>query len=117
MTNILPKFGAYLTFCDYPVPSTTDLAAWGTVANTATTTNVNSVVKVGLFGYDTSCLLSLCAEEDDFASLCSVLDGLGLDGWSIGVSVKKVAADTGAFNVVQNVIGAGDIMFLPYLSG
>lgn len=88
MTNILPKFGVYLTYCDYPVPSTTDLAAWGTVANTAASTAVSSVVKVGLFGYDTSCLLSLCAEEDDFASLCSVLDGLGLDGWSMGVSVK-----------------------------
>lgn len=90
-------FGQYLTLCDYPVPSTTDLTAWGTVTKTG---GVTSVVKVGLFGYDTSCLLSLCAEEDDYASLCSVLDGLGLDGWSMGVSVKIVAADNGLFTVV-----------------
>jgi hypothetical protein len=38
MTNILPTFATYINFCDYPVPSTTDLAAWGTVANSGTGT-------------------------------------------------------------------------------
>ena len=107
MTNVLPDFGDYLTFCDYPVPSTTDLEAWGTVANAGAGTYV---VKTGLFGYDTSCLLSLCAEADDYDSLCSVLDGLHIDGWSIGLSVKfLLAAQTGTFFVVQNILDAGDV--------
>lgn len=38
MTNQSPLFSQYLTLCDYPVPSTTDLAAWGTVANTGSGT-------------------------------------------------------------------------------
>ena len=106
-TNVQPLFSSYLTFCDYPVPSTTDLAAWGTVANAGAGTYV---VKTGLFGYDTSCLLSLCAEEDDFNSRCSVLDGLYIDGWSIGLSVKfLLAAQSGSFWLVQNILDAGDV--------
>jgi hypothetical protein len=46
------------------------------------------------FGYDISCIYSLCADQEDFASLFSVLTGLGIDGWSMGVSAKIIAAES-----------------------
>jgi hypothetical protein len=45
------------------------------------------------------------------------LDGLHIDGWSIGVSVKTtLAAESGTFGIVQNILDAGDVMFIPIIS-
>ncbi len=76
-----------------------------------------SVFKVGLFGYDISCIYSLCADQEDFASLCSVLTGLGIDGWSMGVSAKMVDAESEFIGVAQHQLNAGDISIYPKISG
>lgn len=114
MTNIQPYFGDYLGYCGWPNPSTSDLESWKTLTNTATAT---SVVKVGLFGYDTSCILGLCATQDDYNSLCTALTGLGIDGWSMGTQVKVTAADDSDIWIIQNQLNGGDIQICPIKSG
>ncbi len=65
ISSLNPLFGAnYQAKCGYPNPSTSDVSTWSTLAQDAAST---SVTKVGLFGYDISCLYSLCAELDDYA--------------------------------------------------
>ncbi len=48
--------------CGYPVPSDADLEGWSELAVGDTTT---AVVKLGLFGYDASCLASVCAQASN----------------------------------------------------
>ena len=113
--SLKPLFGAgYQNTCGYPNPSTSDLTTWSTLGKGATPT---SIYKVGLFGYDISCLASLCAELSDYAGWCSVMTGLAIDGWSMGVSVFTAIADDGDFTIVQTQENGGDVSLKPALTG
>ena len=45
--------------CAYPKAGASDVEAWGTLDGGASN---GSVIKVGLFGYDITCLANYCAE-------------------------------------------------------
>lgn len=51
--------GYQFSACANPKAGATDLEAWGTLSGGAGNA---SVVKVGLFGYDITCLAIYCAE-------------------------------------------------------
>ena len=99
MSFYLPEYRLYMSACGFPFPSTTDSTSWTSLSKPAGPT---STVQVGLYGYDISCILSLCAESADYGGLCFMLTGSGIDGWSMGLLVDVIAADTTKFTIVQH---------------
>jgi hypothetical protein len=92
MTNISGiDFGDYLTRCVYPRPAITDVEAWNSIDFGTGTT---AVAKVGLFGYDISCLNELCFSALDANNYCGQL--YGIDGLSFGIHTEIKTADSGA---------------------
>ena len=80
----------YYANCGYLTPTPTDMDSW-TDVSLSTIHGTGSYAKVGLFGYDITCLASMCAEKSDYANYCSFLVGSGIDGWSLGVKAKWVS--------------------------
>ena len=78
------KISNYYSNCGYLTPTPTDLEAW-TAVTVLAIQGTGAAVKVGLFGYDITCLASMCAEKSDYENYCSFLEGSGIDGWSLGV--------------------------------
>ena len=81
----------YYANCGYLTPSPTDLTSWTAVTALAFW-GTGAAVKVGLFGYDITCLASMCAEKSDYKNYCSFLEGSGIDGWSIGLQSTYATA-------------------------
>ena len=80
--------------CGHPMPSNSDVEAWGQLSGGATGT---AEVYIGLFGYDFNCVASLCANNDgDLADdgYCLLINARGLDGWSFGI--RTVVPNTSA---------------------
>ena len=73
--------------CAWPSPNLSDLEAWGTLDAGADAT---SEIKVGLFGYDISCIANWCALQinDDSNGYCPTIAARGLDGLSFGANFK-----------------------------
>ena len=71
--------------CHRPHPSSTDIEAWGTLEGS---TSNESEVKVGLFGYDISCIATYCAASDE-DNYCPLIEAMGLDGLAFGMYFKR----------------------------
>jgi hypothetical protein len=71
--------------CGYPQASPDEVAAWN---NVEFGTSFTGEIKLGLFGYDISCLAAFCAginnEDNDFN--CNLIQARGLDGLAFGAS-------------------------------
>lgn len=83
MSTVTTTFRDYDEFCGSVRPTTADIDSWS-VLNKAVGLSASTVIKVGLFGVDITCLNSLCAANEDKYGYCSVMTTLGLDGWSMG---------------------------------
>ena len=81
----------YYVNCGYLTPTPTDLESWTDVGLSAVH-GTGAYAKVGLFGYDITCLASMCAEKSDYANYCSFLEGSGIDGWSLGIQSTYATA-------------------------
>lgn len=81
--------------CANPKAGASDIEAWGTLSGGASN---NSVVKVGLFGYDISCLAIYCAEQmndwENDGYYCHFIKARGLDGLAFGVNFEIDATST-----------------------
>jgi hypothetical protein len=59
----------FFSRCRWPTPSSADVEAWNKLdVGTATST-----LKLGLFGYDITCVAGTCAEAMDVAGYCATL--------------------------------------------
>ena len=112
MSSVSTSFADYDYMCGYVKPSTTDTDSWSVLTN-AVGTNAATIIKVGLFGQDLSCLNSLCAANQDNDGYCSVMTALGLDGWSMGIHQTKMAADSiPTVTIVQHQENGGDVLLV-----
>jgi len=110
----MTDFDYHLNVCGFPTATTSDISAWTTLEVGATSA---STTKVGLFGYDITCLMEACAVKEEFGSNCTFLFSGHKDGWSMGFEVDIVAADSGDMGVVQHLEYAGDIWMEVTLTG
>lgn len=75
--------------CPHPSPGARALAAWNELNVGESTANV----KVGLFGYDITCLANYCATQMDEDYYCPLIAAMGLDGLSIGIHTEWPSTD------------------------
>ena len=89
----------YFGICGNPNATPAEIEAWSTLTMT---TSATAEVKVGLFGYDMTCLAGWCAATDnldgdpaavdDFNGYCGLIDARGLDGLAFGIYWKAPLA-------------------------
>ncbi len=103
----MTDFDHYYNVCGFPTATTSDISAWKTLD--AGTTSSTSVTKVGLFGYDITCLMEACAVKEFFSYACTFLFAGNKDGWSMGVEVDVKIADGSNFAACQHQEYEGDI--------
>ena len=89
MTISTVNFEYYLDRCYAPRPTITDVEAWGDIDFG---TGATIVAKVGLFGYDISCLQEVCFSALDVDNYCGQLGGV--DGLSFGIHTEITTADS-----------------------
>jgi len=79
-------FFEMLSQCTFPDANQTDLDAWNTLEG-GSSLSTETELKVGIFGYDISCLAIRCIEGDisDVGGLCDMIEARGLDGLAFGV--------------------------------
>ena len=99
----------YYANCGYLTPSPTDLTAW-TAVTVLAIHGTGAAAKVGLFGYDITCLASMCAEKSDYKNYCSFLTGSGIDGWSLGVQHTYATASATVMVLGQSNAITGDVV-------
>jgi len=79
-----------------PHATSTDVTSWSTLEWDSTdATDADLKAKVGLFGWDVSCIHEICAlflEEDP---ACSILAAEGIDGHAIGIDWSKKMKEYG----------------------
>lgn len=81
--------GALYSLCGYPQASPSETAAWTDLKTGADGSNT---ISIGIFGYDISCLASMCATFDyedgtdssGAAGYCGLIEARGLDGLAFG---------------------------------
>jgi hypothetical protein len=66
----MTDFDAYLEVCGYPTATVSDIDAWKTLDVNAAN---DSITKVGLFGYDITCLVEACAVKENVSYACTFL--------------------------------------------
>jgi hypothetical protein len=72
--------------CGFATPSVSDVEAWNMLDGGDSN---SSELRVGLFGYDISCLASMCAQPHaDDSYYCDFIAARGLDGLAFGVQFK-----------------------------
>ena len=84
-------FGPALDHCGNPKADATSVAAWSALDGDAATT---SEIKVGLFGYDITCIAKYCAMNDIDSMFCDLIEARGLDGLAFGVQFKIESGST-----------------------
>ena len=80
----------FFTRCGYPSASNTDVEAW----NSLDVGDATAVLKLGLFGYDISCVAATCAAAFDFEAFCATLEAKGIDGLAFGHHTEIDASDS-----------------------
>lgn len=84
--------------CSFPQATPEEVSVWNALADGG---SASGSVKVGLFGYDISCLASMCASIENrdsgdiagnFKGYCGLIEARGLDGLAFG-SYFKLAED------------------------
>jgi hypothetical protein len=76
-------------YCGFANPSSTDLDAWNEVDKP---TGSSAVLTFGLFGYDISCIASMCAQAQDLYGYCTVIEARGIDGLAFGAHISAEEA-------------------------
>ena len=77
--------------CPTPRHAASDLEVWNTLEGS---TDNASAVKVGLFGYDMTCVANYCAlQKGDANYYCPIIEARGLDGLAFGI---HFATDVGS---------------------
>lgn len=70
--------------CGAPVAGVRETESWGTLEGGDATI---ATLKLGLFGYDISCMAMQCAEgAGDYNSYCDFIQARGLDGLAFGIN-------------------------------
>ena len=110
----MTDFDYYLNVCGWPTATTSDISAWKTLEVGATSA---STTKVGLFGYDITCLMEACAVITERSDSCTWLEAGFKDGWSMGFEVDIVAADSGKMSICQHLEWTGDLCMSRTLTG
>jgi hypothetical protein len=80
-------FPSLMYQCGMPYASQADIDAWNALEG-GTSLSDNTEIKVGIFGYDITCLASRCIEgdtEDSVFGACDLVQARGLDGLAFGV--------------------------------
>jgi hypothetical protein len=69
-----------------PFASQPDIDAWNALEGGASL-SANTEIKVGIYGYDITCLAYKClgVESEDLLGVCDLIDARGLDGLAFGV--------------------------------
>ena len=81
--------------CGAPLAGVPDIEAWGTLEGGKDT---KATLKLGLFGYDITCLAINCAEgAGDFTPYCDLIKARGLDGLAFGIKWELDLASTDAY--------------------
>ena len=106
-------FDTFLNVCGWPTATTSDISAWMTLEVGATSA---STTKVGLFGYDITCLMEACAVETERGYACTWLEAGFKDGWSMGFEVDIVAADSSNMLICQHLDWTGDMCTMKTLT-
>ena len=76
--------------CPTPRHAASDLDVWNTLEGG---TDNASAVKVGLFGYDMTCVANYCAlQKGDANYYCPIIEARGLDGLAFGIHFETPAA-------------------------
>ena len=110
----MTSFDYYLSVCGWPTATTSDVSAWKTLEVGALSA---STTKVGLFGYDITCLMEACAIKEEVSYACTWLFAGHKDGWSMGFEVEIVAADSGDMSICQHQEFTGDLCISKTLTG
>jgi len=85
-------FGDVMRACGNPKADASAIAAWGALGGDSLNL---SEIKVGLFGYDITCLAKFCALNDvDSIYYCGLIEARGLDGLAFGVQFKIETGST-----------------------
>ena len=78
--------------CGAPVAGVPDIEAWGTLTGGDSTT---AILKVGLFGYDMTCMANICAYgSGDKKAYCELIQARGLDGLAFGIKWELDVSST-----------------------
>ena len=78
--------------CGAPLAGVPEIEAWGTLEGGDSTT---ATLKLGLFGYDITCLAVNCAEgSGDYYPYCDLIKARGLDGLAFGIKWELDLAAT-----------------------
>ena len=86
-------FGA----CGRPLAGYPDIEAWGALEGGDATT---ATLKLGLFGYDITCLAVNCTEgSGDYYPYCDLIKARGLDGLAFGIKWELDLAATSRYFV------------------
>ena len=102
----MTSFNYHLNVCGWPTATVSDISAWTTLEVGALSA---STTKVGLFGYDITCLMEACAVKEEFGFNCTFLFSGHKDGWSMGFEVDLATADASSMTVAQHQEYTGDI--------
>jgi len=73
-----------------------EIEAWGIVEGGDTT---KATLKLGLFGYDITCIAKYCAAQDDYYPYCHLIDAKGIDGLAFGIHWDLDVASTKSYYV------------------
>lgn len=84
-TDAYSPIAHYFENCGGLNPTTNDVKSWTSLNLPAIVNAATSGVKVGVFGYDITCLQAMCAQQNDYNNYCDFLVGSGINGWSLGV--------------------------------
>jgi hypothetical protein len=85
--------------CGYPTASTSEMKDWNNLTGTSTAMTTASlftagggIMSVGLFQYDMSCLLNVCASQYSHTvnKWCHFINS-EFDGWAIGAYISAPA--------------------------
>jgi|688.fasta_scaffold714178_1 hypothetical protein len=79
----------FLRACGLPTASETDIDAWNQLDGSSSQ-SANTRIKVGIFGYDMTCIATRCILGDisDTAGRCDMIEARGLDGLAFGVNFE-----------------------------
>lgn len=86
--------------CGFPQGTPSETSTWNTLADGGSATGW---VKIGLFGYDISCIKEMCASlqnedttdsDGNFRGYCGLIESRGLDGLAFGGYWKLSSSNT-----------------------
>lgn len=93
------QFGVHQAYqyCGWPQATPDEVSGWNELVGGASFTGT---LKLGLFGYDISCVASICAQFNnvegtgyDYTGYCTLIQARGLDGLAFGFYAQFEGTD------------------------